>query len=159
MLLKIHLRLLTTLKTSNNSVWRNVFWFIKVYILWNFIQYNIHWDKTCYKKIPLDNINVTKNALFFLSQGPTHQSFTFNLELLHEINRKVHLSKSVCGILHFLYRLVFIKVYKLSNKRHGFYNVIIPFKIKIMKKPHTVLLTEIYFCETEIFFASKEIYA
>ena len=30
------------------------------------------------KKIPLDKINGTKDASF-LSQAPTHQSFTFNL--------------------------------------------------------------------------------
>ena len=30
------------------------------------------------KKFPLYKINVTKNALFFLLQVPTHHSFTFN---------------------------------------------------------------------------------
>ena len=28
-------------------------------------------------KFPSDKINVTKNALFFISQAPTHHSFTF----------------------------------------------------------------------------------
>ena len=31
-----------------------------------------------FKKFTPDKINVTKNALFFLSQAPTHYSFTFN---------------------------------------------------------------------------------
>ena len=31
------------------------------------------------KQISLDKINGTKNALFLLSQAPTHHSFTFNL--------------------------------------------------------------------------------
>ena len=39
------------LKTFNyvnrkqKSVWSNVFWYVKVCIFWNFIQYPIHWDK------------------------------------------------------------------------------------------------------------------
>ena len=32
------------------------------------------------KKIPSDEMNVTKNAVFFLSRAPTHRSFTFNLQ-------------------------------------------------------------------------------
>ena len=31
------------------------------------------------KKFPSDKINVAKNALAFLLQAPTHDSFTFNL--------------------------------------------------------------------------------
>ena len=63
------------------------------------------------KKWPSDKINVTKNALFFLSQAPTHHSFTFNLRFSYERNHKVRLSKTVCGIYHFRFRFVFIKVY------------------------------------------------
>ena len=63
------------------------------------------------KKIPSDKINGTKNALFFLSRAPTHHSFTFNLRFLHELKRKVHFSKTVCGTFHFRFRFVFIKVY------------------------------------------------
>ena len=44
---------------------------------------------------------------FFLSQAPTHHSFTFNLRFLYELKHKVRLSKTVCGI----FRFVFIKVY------------------------------------------------
>ena len=63
------------------------------------------------KKIPSDKINGTKNALFFLSRAPTHHSFTFNLQFLYELKQKVRLSKTVCGMLHFRSRFVFIKVY------------------------------------------------
>ena len=63
------------------------------------------------KKFPSDKINGTKNALFFLSQDPTHHSFTFNLRFLYELKYKVCLSKTVCGIFHFRFRFVFIKVY------------------------------------------------
>ena len=44
--LRIHWRLSTILKTSNKSGWSNAFWYVKVYIFWKFIRYNIHWDKT-----------------------------------------------------------------------------------------------------------------
>ena len=63
------------------------------------------------KKIPSDKINGTKNALFFLSRAPTHHSFTFNLRFLYELKHKVRLSKTVCGIFHFRFHPVFIKVY------------------------------------------------
>ena len=38
---------------------------VKVYIFYMFIQYSIHWDKIqMLQKVPLDKINITKNALF-----------------------------------------------------------------------------------------------
>ena len=44
--LRIRWRLSTMLKTSNKSVWSNAFWCVKLCVLWKFIQYTIHWDKT-----------------------------------------------------------------------------------------------------------------
>ena len=65
--LRIHWRFSPILKTSNKSVWSNVFKSVKVYIFWKFIQYTTHWDKTqMLKRFPSDKINFTKNALFFL---------------------------------------------------------------------------------------------
>ena len=61
------------------------------------------------KKIPLDKINGTKNALFLLSWVPTHHSF--NLQFLYELKHKVRLSKTVCGIFNFRFCFVFIKAY------------------------------------------------
>ena len=52
-----------------------------------------------------------KNALFFLSRVPTNHSFTFNSQFLYGLKHKVHPSKSACGIFHFRFCLVFIKVY------------------------------------------------
>ena len=69
------------------------------------------------KKIPLDKINVTKNALRFLSRAPTHHSFTFNSRFLYEPKQKVHLSKRVCGIFRFQFRLVFIKAYIFHQQK------------------------------------------
>ena len=63
------------------------------------------------KKFRSDKINATKNALCFLSQAPTHHSFTFNLRFLYELKHKVHLSKTMCGIFHSRFHYVFIKVY------------------------------------------------
>ena len=73
------------------------------------------------KKFPSDKINHTKNALFFLSRAPTHQSFTFNLRFLYELKHKVHLSKTVCWIFHTRFRFAFVKVYifVLTLKRHN----------------------------------------
>ena len=34
------------LKTSKKTVSSDVFWYVKIYPFWNFIQYTIHWDKT-----------------------------------------------------------------------------------------------------------------
>ena len=68
------------------------------------------------KKIPLDKINGTKNAAFFLSRAPAHHSFTFNLRFLYEVNHKLRLSKTVCGIFHFRFRSVFIKVYNFVHQ-------------------------------------------
>ena len=63
------------------------------------------------KIIPSDKINGTKNALFFLSRAPTHHIFTFNLRFLYELKHKARLFKIVCGVFHFRFRFVFIKVY------------------------------------------------
>ena len=38
------------------------------------------------KKYSSDNINDTKNALFFLSQAPTRHSLTFNLRKFNKMH-------------------------------------------------------------------------
>ena len=76
------------------------------------------------KKYPSEKISVTKNALFFLSRAPTHHSFTFNSQFAQCS------SLEKCGA--FLLKFVF-----LLNKKYGlfdFKNVIIPCKIKMIKK-------------------------
>ena len=76
-----------------------------------------------YKKCPL-----------FLSRAPSHNSFTFNLRFLCELKRKVCLSKTVRGSFRFRFHFVFIKVIFLFNKKHRPFDVIIPFKTKIIAK-------------------------
>ena len=62
------------------------------------------------KKFPLDKINGTKIALFFLSRAP------FHLRFLYELKHNICLSKTVCGISHFRFYLVFIKVYNFVQQ-------------------------------------------
>ena len=63
------------------------------------------------KKFPLEKINGANNALFFRLRAPTHDSFTFNLRYLYELKHKVRLSQTVCGISHFRFCFIFMKVY------------------------------------------------
>ena len=63
------------------------------------------------KKFPSGKINGTKNVLSFLSRAPTPHGFTFDLRFFYELNHKVCLSKTVCGIFYFRFRFIFIKVY------------------------------------------------
>ena len=85
--LRIHWKFSTILKISNKSVSGNVFWYVKVYIFWNFIQ--------------LTNFLRTNKKLqskhFFLSQAPTHNWFTFNSKFLYELKYMIHLSKNMCN--------------------------------------------------------------
>ena len=70
------------------------------------------------KKIPSDKINGTKNALFF-SRAPTYHAFTFNLLFLYELIHKVPLSKTMCGIFHFRFCFIFIKIYIFLQQNAG----------------------------------------
>ena len=63
------------------------------------------------KKFPSEKINGPKNALFFLSRGSPHHSFTFISRFLYGLKHKARLSKTVFGIFHFRFRFVFIKAY------------------------------------------------
>ena len=117
--LRIHWRLSTILKRSSKSVWSNVFWLVKVYIFWNFIQYTIHWDKTqMLKTISFGQNKRYKNTLFFfLSKAPTYHSFTFDLQFLYELKHMVLSQKTVSWIFHFRFCLVFIKLYMFVQQK------------------------------------------
>ena len=54
---------------------------------------------------------VQKMPSFFFLQAPTHHSFIFNLRFLYDLMREVRLSKLMCGVFHFRFSFVFIKVY------------------------------------------------
>ena len=87
-------------KSNQKSVWSYVVFFkihIKSGYSVNFIQYPIHLIyNTNVKNISFGQNKRFKNAPFFFR--------------LHELKHKVCLSKSVCGIFHFQFRYVFIKV-------------------------------------------------
>ena len=56
------------------------------------------------RKFSSDKITDTKSVLFFLSQAPTHHSFTVNLRFLYELKHKVR------------FRFIFIKVYIFAQQ-------------------------------------------
>ena len=62
------------------------------------------------KKFPSGQDEWYKKS-FFLLRVPTHHSFTFNLRFLYELKHKVRLSETVCGIFHFHFSFIFMKVY------------------------------------------------
>ena len=117
--LMIHWRLSTISKTSNKNVCSNVFWYVKVYIFGKFLNCTLHWDNRNVKeKFPSPKKNVTKYILFYLLQD----QFYFNLRFLYELMQKTHLSKTMCGIFHFRFCLLFIEVYIFFNKKHGLFH-------------------------------------
>ena len=111
--LRIHWRLSTILKSSKKVYEVNVFRYVKVYIFWKCVQYIIHWDKTRILKkfFWTGQNNGYKKCPLFLLRALTHHSFTFNLQLLYDLKHKVRLNETVCGIFHFRFLSVFIKVY------------------------------------------------
>ena len=80
-------------------------------------------------------ISRTKNALFIFLWAPTH-GLTFNLQFLYELKPKAHLSKTVCGIFHFWFHFVFIKVQQ-NVWILWIWNAMIPFKIKVIEKSYS----------------------
>ena len=55
------------------------------------------------KKVLSDKANGTKNALFFLSQAPTHHSFTLHLLFLYKLKHKIRLSIFLFNKMHELF--------------------------------------------------------
>ena len=105
---------------------------MKVCIFWKCIDYIIHWDKTqILKKSPSDKKtkkNGTNNALFFFFCERQLIIVVLLICDSYELKHKVCLSKTVCGIFHFRFRFVLIKVYifvqpksldSLTLKRHN----------------------------------------
>ena len=127
--LRTRWRHLTILKTSNKSVWSNVFRYVKVCISWRWIQYIIHWDKTqMLKKFPSDKISGLKNTLFFYSRAPTHDSFfSFCDSYMSWSTRSVSLKLcpgfSIFDSVSFLLKFIFFLtkcVVSLTLKRHNY---------------------------------------
>ena len=97
-------------KSKQNSVWSNVFWYVKVCIFWKCIQDTINWDKKQnVRKISLrQNKRYKKCPLFYFASSNSSQ-FYFEIAIL--IWAEGSFSKTVYGIFHFWFRFVFIKAY------------------------------------------------
>ena len=121
--LRMHWRLSATLKTSNKSVWSNVFWYVKVFIFWKYIQYSIHWDKTqILKKNPSAKINGTKNVLVFFRdlQHITVLRLICDSYLswsIKFVSLKLCVGFSIFDSVSFLLKFIF-----LFNKMHGLFD-------------------------------------
>ena len=93
------------------------------------------------KRFPSDKINITKTAVFLSNLS------NFNLQFLYQLMHMVYLSKTVCGIFHFQFCLIFIEIYIFVQQNmfvlFDFKNVIIPFKIKVIEKIYIVLLPDL----------------
>ena len=143
--LRIHWRLSTILETSNKGMWSNVFWYVKVCIFWNCIQYTIHWDKTNIKKFGQNKRH--KKCRHFSFASSNSSDFTFILRFLYELKHKVGLSNHLSGISHFWFNFVTIKGYIFGQQNAWtlwLWNIIIPVKIKIIEQPHSILLPDLW---------------
>ena len=125
--LSIHWRFSTILKTSNKSVQSNVFWYVKVCILWKCIQYTIHWDKTqILNKFHLDKINGTKMPSFFFRELQLITVLLLNCDSYMSWSTRF-VSLKPCGVFSisdsfsFLLKIVFLfnKIYGLVDLRHN----------------------------------------
>ena len=102
-------RLLAILKT-NKRVYKVIFFNMKKNVDSESV-FTIHWDKTqILKKFRSDKINYKKMPSFLL-KASAHHSFTFNVRFFYELKLKVCFPKTVCGIFHFRFCCIFIKVY------------------------------------------------
>ena len=137
---KDKLKAFNDFKNMQKSVWSNFFLICKsMFILKVYSMQML--------KFPSHKINGTTTVLFFLSRAAIHHSFTFNLQFLYELKRKVHPSKTLYEIFHFQYRFI-IKVYIFVQQNAWtlwLQKVIIPFKIKTTEQPQTVLLPNLWF--------------
>ena len=124
--LRIPWKLSTILKTSNKSVWSNLFQYVKVYIFWKFIQYTIHSDETeILKKIPPDIINFTKNASIH-AMHPFANSISSILLLICNSCKSWStwlISLKMCaGFSNFDSILFLLNFIFLFNKKHGLFD-------------------------------------
>ena len=147
-------RLWTILSNKNVSV--NVFWYVKVYLSWKFIQYTTHWDKT--------QKSSQKMHSFFFRELITVFSFSFSFFFLLIRAELQGSSLSNC-VWDFLFPASYQSLFFCSIKNMDCLplKLIIPFKIKTIEKPHSlasrplifklhqgVLKIQWYLCELEL---------
>ena len=114
--------------------------------IWKCIQNTIHWDKTqILKKMPSGKVNGTKNGPFFfcklhlitvlilICDSYIGWSTSF-------VSLKMWVEFSIFDSISFLLKFIF-----LFNKMHEVFDFKTPFKTKIIEKPHTALLPDVWF--------------
>ena len=123
--LRIHRKLSTILKQAKKGMKLSFLICQSIYIL---KVYAIHWENKLrkntqvLKKTLSDKIDVTKNALFFLSRAPTHNSFTLIRNSYTSwstwfISLKMYLEFFIFDSVSFLLNFIF-----LFNKKHRLFN-------------------------------------
>ena len=110
-------------KNKQKSVWSNVFWYVKVCIIWKFTQYTLLWDKTqMSKKFHSDKINGKKVSSFFFCEL---QLITVSLLICDSymnwstkfVSLKLYVWLSIFDTISFLLKFKF-----LFNKMHGLFD-------------------------------------
>ena len=112
---------------QQNRSYSFVFWHVKVYTFWKFVQYTIHgWRyNTNVKKISFRQNKRWKIKFLFSFASSNSSQFYFNWLFLYEVKLKVQFSKIVCGILHsvsFLSKIIFCSIKCIESinlKRHN----------------------------------------
>ena len=118
-----------TLTVSTNSTSKTFVLLLRIH--WRFKRFK----KQAAKVYASDKIDDTKNAVFFLLQAPTHHSFTFNSDSYMSWSTRFVSLKRCVGFSIFDFISFLLKFIFLFNKIR---ELITPFKIKIIEKPHIV---------------------
>ena len=141
--LRIHWRISVNLKTSKKCT--NVFWYVKVCILWKCIQYTMHWDKIqMLQKFSSDKISSTKvPSSFFHELQFFIVLFLVGRYYMRWSTRYVSLKPCV---RYFVFDSVsfLLKIMKYMDIL-WLLNVIIFFKIKTIEKTYSFLLPDLWF--------------
>ena len=122
--LRIHWRLLTVLKTSNKSVWSNVFWYVIVCVFCKCIQYMIYWDKTkMVKRFPLDKItSIQKLPSYFFHELQLITVIFLICDFYMGWSTRFVSLKMCVGFSIFDSVLFLLKFIFLLNKMHGVFH-------------------------------------
>ena len=120
-LLRIHLRPPTILKTSNKSVWSNIFWYVKVHIFWKFTLYTEIKYK-CYKRFLWTKWTLQKMHSFFFRELQLITVFllirdSYTSWTTWFISLKLCVGISIFDYISFLLNFIF-----LFNKKHGLFD-------------------------------------
>ena len=148
--LRINWRLSTILETINKIVQSYILWYVKVNIFWKFIQCIVHWDKKMLKKFSSEIFQ--KMYSFF---SPELQLITV---LPFFRNSYTSWSKSFIPLKLCVGFSIVDSVSFFRQKAWTLWllNIILPFKIKTIEKPHTLLLPNLWFLSCNKKFESSK---